>query len=85
MQLVARVLAVRPDINSAALESVRSCALMVFPRTHSQYLTREGSGGMRRRESHSLLADEIESVMVYSGTRQVFRDLLLEQRTVGTG
>ena len=33
MGVVARVLGVRPDINSAALEAVRSCALLFLPRT----------------------------------------------------
>ena len=54
LSLVARLLGVRQDINSAALEAVRSCALLVFPK-----------------------AESIEAVTVYHGTREVFRDLLL--------
>ena len=72
LSLVARLLGVRQDINSAALEAVRSCALLVFPKS---------TNGYSRRVvplSGKVYADEsIEVVTVYHGTREVFRDLLL--------
>ena len=67
MSLVARVLGVRPDINSAVLESVRNCALLVFPRT-----SQEGSD-----QTHGFSMNDMEAVTVYRGTRQVFSEVLL--------
>ena len=72
LSLVARLLGVRQDINSAALEAIRSCALLVFPKA--------ASGHSRRVVPRlgKVYADEnIEVVTVYHGTREVFRDLLL--------
>ena len=72
LSLVTRLLGVRQDINSAALEAVRSCALLVFPKSTN--------GSSRRVVPHlgKVYADEsIEVVSVYHGTREVFRDLLL--------
>ena len=65
---MARLLGVRHDINSAALETVRSCALLVFPKSISGVVPFSGK----------VYADEnIEVVTVYHGTREVFRELLL--------
>lgn len=72
MSLVARVLGVRPDINSAILESIRNCALLVFPR-----MTQEGPGKTRQLSSPGV--NEVEAVTVYRGTREVFSELLLQE------
>ena len=71
MSLIARVVCVRHDINNAVLESVRNCALLFFPKSQKQ----------------ELLTDDIESVSLYSGTRDVFRELMLGDSvaTIGIG
>lgn len=66
MSLVARVLGVRPDINSAILESVRNCALLAFPQ-----MTPDKS-----------VVNEVESVTVYRGTKDVFSELLLNDKSM---
>ena len=72
LSLVARLLGVRQDINSTALEAVRSCALLVFPKSTSGYTKRVAS------QLGKVYGDEnIEAVAVYHGTREIFRDLLL--------
>ena len=72
LSLVARLLGVRQDINSTALEAVRSCALLVFPKSTNGYTIRAAL------QLGQVYADEsIEVVTVYHATREVFRDLLL--------
>lgn len=73
LRLVARLLGVRLDINSTALETVRSCALLVFPKSTSAYTIRAALqlGQVYAEES-------IEVVTVYHAAREVFRDLLLD-------
>jgi len=78
MSLIAKVLSVRPDINSAVLESVRNCALLFFPKSHDQSL--HGSG-----QQLSFVGDDIETVSLYRGTREVFRELLLGETVTKSG
>ncbi len=78
LSLIARVLGIRPDINSTALEAVRSCVLLFFPsRAHQE-------GGGTPREP-TILTEDIETVSLYAGTRNVFRKLLLGDRAVSQG
>ena len=71
MRLISRVLKVRPDINSAALESVRNCSLLAIPSMHSPCAS-EG-------ESAAVLPIRIEAVSLYRGTHKVLQELLLGQ------
>ena len=78
MSLIAKVLSVRPDINSAVLESVRNCALLFFPKSHDPSL--HGSA-----QHLSFVGDDIETVSLYRGTREVFRELLLGENVTTSG
>ena len=73
LSVVARLLGVRLDINSTALETVRSCALLVFPKSTNAYTIRAAL------QLGQVYADEsIEVVTVDHAAREVFRDLLLD-------
>ncbi len=75
LSLIARALEVRPDINSAVLEGVRSCVLLFFPsRVRGEVSS-----------AQQLPADDVETVSLYAGTRDVFRELLLGDGVTSQG
>ena len=73
LSVVARLLGVRLDINSTALETVRSCALLVFPKSTNAYTIR---AALQLGQAYT--DESIEVVTVYHAAREVFRDLLLD-------
>lgn len=77
LSLVARLLGVRQDINSAALEAIRSCALLVFPKATLDHQRPADTKRVLPPLQKVFTGDGIEAVTVYRGTREVFRDLLL--------